>query len=154
MRRIPGAAADLGTTDSLCGSSPWRSPVHADCRMTPQPITASRETLTVIHGGAEIAELRASELLEAATNWYYAAIGPIRVVEVWAAPWQRVVASWLATAAAFGAPVYGICLAGGEDLVAALNARGVRARYRQARKSVVEDAELRATCNGWPVHYV
>jgi hypothetical protein len=120
--------------------------------MTSQPTTASCETLTIIHGGAEIAEHRASELLETVTAWCDAAVGSRRVVEVWAAPWQGAVGSWLATAAVFGAPTY--CLANVDDLVAAMNAQGVAVRYRHARKSRVEDAEVRATCNAWPVHYL
>jgi hypothetical protein len=113
------------------------------------------ETFTVIHGGAEIEERRAAELFDAVRDWATAAeLGVTRVVEVWGPPWRRLLGGFLATAAAAGGPLFILTCPVAEDLVAGWRARGVAVQYRQARQSVVDDAELRAVSQGWPVRYL
>jgi hypothetical protein len=119
------------------------------------PRIVSAETFTVIHGGAEIDESRSRELLDRVSDWAAsAALGVPRVVEVWAPPWKRLLVGCLATAAAAGGPLCVMSLPVADDLVADLKARGVAVRYRQARQSVVDEAELRAVSQGWPVRYI
>jgi hypothetical protein len=119
------------------------------------PRTVSAETFTVIHGGAEIDERLAGELLDAVSDWAAAAgLGAARVVEVWGPPWRRLVAGCLATAAAAGGPLSVMSLPAADDLVAGLRALGIAVRFRQARQSVADDAELRAVSQGWPVRYI
>ena len=60
----------------------------------------------------------------------------------------------LATAAVAGGPLCVMALPVADDRVADLKARGVAVRYRQARQSVVDEAELRAVSQGWPVRYI
>jgi hypothetical protein len=120
--------------------------------LAPRPALAER--FTVIHGGAEIDESMAADLLDSVSNWATAAqLGATRVVEVWGPPWKRLLAGCLITAAAGGGPFYVMSIPAADDLVAGVKARGVAVRYRQARQSVVDDAELRATSQGWPVRY-
>ncbi|HEX4087127.1 MAG TPA: hypothetical protein VHZ33_00350 [Trebonia sp.] len=112
------------------------------------------ERFTVIHGGAEIGEGLAADLLDSVSEWAAsAAPGAARVVEVWGPPWKRWLAGCLITAAAGGGPFYVMSIPAADDLVAGVKARGVAVRYRQARQSVVDDAELRAISLGWPVRY-
>jgi hypothetical protein len=119
------------------------------------PRSARAESFTVIHGGAEIDQRRADELLNAVGDWAAAGErGAVRVVEVWGPPWRQLLAGCLATAAAAGGPLQVMSLPGADDLVAGLKGRGVAVRYRQARQSVVVDAELRAVSRGWPVSYL
>jgi hypothetical protein len=122
------------------------------------PRIISAETFTVIHGGAEIGESRSRELLDVVSDWAAsaasAALGVPRVVEVWGPPWKRLLVGCLATAAAAGGPLCFMSLPVADDLVADLKARGVAVRYRQARQSVVDEAELRAVSQGWPVRYI
>jgi hypothetical protein len=119
------------------------------------PGVVSAETFTVIHGGAEIDESRSRELLDLVSDWAAsAALGVPRVVELWGPPWKRLVLSCLATAAAAGGPLCVMPLPVADDLVADLKARGVAVRYRQTRRSVVDEAELRAVSQGWPVRYI
>jgi hypothetical protein len=119
------------------------------------PRTVSAETFTVIHVGAEIDEGLVGGLLDAVSDWAAAAeLGVTRVVEVWGPPWARLLAGCLATAAAAGGPLCVTSLPVADDLAAGLQARGVAVRYRQARQSVVDDAELRAICQGWPVRHI
>ena len=117
--------------------------------------TVSAETFTVIHGGAEIDESVARELLDAVSDWA-AAAGPgvTRVVAVWGPPWARLLAGFLATAAAAGGAAFVMPLPAADNLVAGLKARGVAVRFRQARQSLVDGAELRAVSQGWPVRYI
>jgi hypothetical protein len=114
----------------------------------------SAKTFTVIHGGGEVDESRSAEILAAVSDWATAELGVTRVVEVWDPPWKRLLAGCLATAAAAGGPLFVVSVPAAEDLVAGLRARGVTVRYRQARQSVVDDAELRAISQGWPVRYI
>lgn len=115
----------------------------------------SAETFTVIHCGAEIDERRSRELLDLVSDWAASAtLGAPRVVELWGPPWKRLLLGCLATAAAAGGPLCFMALPVADDLVADLEARGVAVRYRQARQSVVEEAELRAVSQGWPVRYI
>ncbi len=117
--------------------------------------TVSAETFTVIHGGGEIETSRAGELLAVIGDWTTAAgLGVTRVAEVWGPPWKRLLGGCLATAAAAGGPLFVISVPAAEDLVAGLKARGVAVRYRQVRQSAVDDAELRAISQGWPVRYI
>lgn len=119
------------------------------------PRAALAERFTVIHGGAEIDETLAADLLDAVSDWANAAeLGVTRVVEVWGPSWKRLLAGCLATAAAAGGPLCVMSLPAADDLVAGLKARGVAVRYRQARQSVVDDAELRAISQGWPVRHI
>lgn len=112
------------------------------------------EKFTVIHGGAEIDEGLAADLLDAVSDWASTAeLGATRLVEVWGPPWKRLLVGCLATAAAAGGPFCAISLPAADDLVARVKAQGVAVRYRQARQSVVDDAELRAISQGWPVRY-
>jgi hypothetical protein len=113
------------------------------------------ETFTVIHGGAEIDGRLAGDILDAVSDWAPPAeSGVTPVVEVWGPLWSRLLAGCWATAAAAGGPLYGLSLPVADDLVAGLRARGVAVRYRQARQSVVDDAELRAISQGWPVRHI
>jgi len=122
-------------------------------KLSPRP--GRDETFTVIHGGAEIDQRRADELLNAVGDWAAAGErGTARVVEVWGPPWRQLLAGCLATAAAAGGPLQVMSLPGADDLVAGLKSRGVAVRYRQARQSAVADAELRAISHGWPVSYL
>jgi hypothetical protein len=107
----------------------------------------SVKTFTVIHGGGEVDESRAAEILGAASEWAGA-------VEVWGPVWGRLLAGCLATAAAGGGPLCVTPLPAADDLVAGLKSRGVTVRYRQVRQSAVDDAELRAISQGWPVRYL
>jgi hypothetical protein len=117
--------------------------------------TIPAETFTVIHCGAEIDAGRAGELLDAASDWTTAGgSGVPRIVEVWGLPWSRLLAGCLITAAAGGGPLNVMSLPAADGLVADLKARGVIVRFRQARQSVVDDAELRAVSQGWPLHHV
>ena len=119
------------------------------------PRIVSAETFIVIHGGAEIDESRSRELLDLVSDWAAsAALGVPRVVEVWGPPWKRLLLVWLATAVAAGVPLCVTSLPVADDLVADLKAHGVAVRYRQARQSVVDEAELRAVSQGWPVRYI
>jgi hypothetical protein len=119
------------------------------------PRIVSAETFTVIHGGADIDESRSRELLDLVSDWAAsAAPGVPRVVEVWGPPWKRLLVGCLATGAAAGGPLCFMPLPVADDLVAELKARGVAVRYRQARPSVVDEAELRAVSQGWPVRYI
>ena len=119
------------------------------------PRTVPAEAFTVIHGGAEIDEHLAGELLEAASDWAAAAErGVTRVVEVWGPPWRRLLGNCAAIAAGGGGPLCVLPLPAADDVIAGLKARGVAVRYRQARQSAVNDAELRAICQGWPVRYL
>jgi len=123
--------------------------------MNLSPSTVSAETVTVIYSGAEIDDSLPPEPLEAVTDWATAAgPGVTRAVEVWAAPWRRLVVSCLATAAAFGGPAYAMYLPVADDLAAGMKAIGVAVRHGQARQSVVNDAELRVTCQGCPIRYI
>jgi hypothetical protein len=118
------------------------------------PRAAVVEKFTVIHGGAEIGESLAADLLESVSDWAAAAErGVTRVAEVWGPPWQGLLAGCLITAAAGGGPLCIVTLPAADGLVAGVKARGVAVRYRQARQSVVDDAELRAISQGWPVRY-
>jgi hypothetical protein len=122
--------------------------------LAPHP-PALAEKFTVIHGGAEIDESLTADLIDAVSDWAVAAeCGVTRVVEVWGPPWKRLLAGCLATAAAAGGPLYVISLPAADDLVARVKAQGVAVRYRQARQSVVDDAELRAISQGWPVRHI
>lgn len=113
------------------------------------------ETFTVIHGGAEIDVRRAGEVLDAVSDWATAAkAGVTPAVEVWGPLWRRLLAGCLITAAAGGGPLCIVSLPAVDDLVAGLKARGVAVRYRQARQSVVDEAELRAISQGWPVRHL
>jgi hypothetical protein len=117
--------------------------------------TVSAETFTVIHGGAEIEEGLVGELLAAVSDWTTAGgLGVTRGVEVWGPPWNRLLAGCLTTAAAAGGPLFVISVPAAEDVVAGLKALGVPVRYRQARQAAVDDAELRAISQGWPVRYI
>lgn len=123
--------------------------------MNLSPRIVSAETFTVIHGGAEIDESRSRELLDLVSDWAAsAALGVPRVVEVWGPPWKRLLIGCLATAAAAGGSLCVMSLPVADDLVADLKARGVAVRHRQARQSVVDEAELRAVSQGWPVRYI
>jgi hypothetical protein len=120
--------------------------------LAPRPALA--EKFTVIHGGAEIDESLAADLLQAVSDWVAAAeLGVTRVVEVWGPPWRRLLTGCLITAAAGGGPLCVLSLPAADGLVAAVKARGVAVRYRQARQSVVDDAELRAISQSWPIRY-
>ena len=121
-----------------------------------RPLRAvSHQTFTVIHGGAEIEEGPAGELIAVLSSWAVAAEpGLSRVVEVWGPLWRPLLAACLAAAAGAGGPLCVIAFPAAEDLVAGLRARGVSVRYRQARQSAVDDAELRAVSQGWPVRYI
>ena len=122
--------------------------------LAPRP-PALTEKFTVIHGGAEIDESLAADLLDSVGDWAIAAeLGVARVVEVWGPPWKLLLAGCLAIAAAAGGPFCVISLADVNDLVAGVRARGIAVKYRQARQSVVDDAELRAICQGWPVRHI
>lgn len=122
--------------------------------MNLSPRIVSAETFTVIHGGAEIDESRSRELLDLVSDWAAsAALGVPRVVEVWGPPWKWL-PGCLATAAAAGGSLCVMSLPAADDLVADLKARGVAVRHRQARQSVVDEAELRAVSQGWPVRYI
>ncbi len=119
------------------------------------PRTVPAETFTVIHAGAEIDESVARELLDAVSDWAAAAgLGVTRVVEVWGPPWARLLAGCLATGAAAGGSLFVMPLPAADDLVTGLKARGVAVRFRQARRSLVDGAELRAVSQGWPVRYL
>ncbi len=119
------------------------------------PRTGLAETFTVIHGGAEIDDSAAGELLGAVSDWAAAAgLGVTRVVEVWGPPWRRLLGNCAAIAAGSGAPLVIPPLPAAAGLVAGLQARGVAVRYRQARQSVLNEAELRAVSQGWPVRYL
>lgn len=121
----------------------------------PPARTVSAETFTVIHGGAAIDAGLTAELLGAVSDWAAAAgLDVTRVAEVWGPPWKRLLAGCLATAAAGGGPWCVVSLPVADELVADLKARGVAVRYRQARQSAVDEAELRAVSRGWPVRYV
>jgi hypothetical protein len=112
------------------------------------------KTFTVIHGGGEVDESRAAEILAAASEWAGAEPGVAGAVEVWGPVWRRLLAGCLATAAAGGGSLYVTPLPAADDLVAGLKSRGVTVRYRQVRQSVADDAELRAISQGWPVRYI
>jgi hypothetical protein len=113
------------------------------------------ETFTVIHGGAEIDDSLAGELLSAISDWAAAAgFGVARVAEVWGPPWRRLLVNCASIAAGSGAPLVILPLPAADDLVAALKARGIAVRYRQVRQSVLNEAELRAISQGWPVRYL
>jgi hypothetical protein len=130
-------------------------PQDASGLLNLSPRTVPAETFTVIHGGAEIDVRLAGEILDAISDWATAAeSGVTPVVEVWGPLWRRLLAGCWATAAAAGGPLYGLSLPAADDLVAGLKARGVAVRYRQARQSVVDDAELRAISQGWPVRHM
>jgi hypothetical protein len=73
---------------------------------------------------------------------------------VWGPPWKLLLAGCFAIAAAAGGPFCVISLPDVDDLVAGVRARGIAVKYRQARQSVVDDAELRAICQGWPVRHI
>jgi hypothetical protein len=121
----------------------------------PSPRTVLVETFTVIHGGAAIDDRLAGELLGAVSDWAAAAEpGVTRVVEVWGPPWRRLLGNCAAIAAGSGAPLVIPPLPAADDLVAGLQARGVAVRYRQAGQSVMNEAELRAISQGWPVRYL
>jgi hypothetical protein len=131
------------------GPRSGRGPGNRPARAVPE------ETFTVIHGGAEIEKSRAGELLAAVSDWAAAAdLGVTRVAEVWGLPWKRLLGGCLATAAAAGGPLLALSVPAAEDLVASLRARGVAVRYRQAWQPAVDDAELRAVSQGWPVRYI
>jgi hypothetical protein len=130
-------------------------PQGASGLLNRSPRTALAETFTVIHGGAEISASLAGEIIGAVSDWVTAAEpGVTPVVEVWGPLWRRLLAGCWATAAAAGGPLYGLSLPAADDLVAGLKARGVAVRYRQVRQSVVDDAELRAISQGWPVRHI
>jgi hypothetical protein len=130
-------------------------PPGASGLLNPSPRTVVAETFTVIHGGGEISASLAGEILGAVSDWASAAeSGATPVVDVWGPLWSRLLAGCWATAAAAGGPLYGLSLPVADDLVAGLKARGVAVRYRRARQSVVDDAELRAISQGWPVRHV
>jgi hypothetical protein len=130
-------------------------PRHASGFGKPSPRTVLAETFTVIHGGAEIDDRLAGELLSAASDWAAAAaLGVTRVVEVWGPPGPRLLGNCAAIAAGSGGPLVILPLPAADDLVAGLKARGVAVRYRQARPSVLNEAELRAVSQGWPVRYL
>ena len=130
-------------------------PPAASGLLNPSPRTVLAETFTVIHGGAEIDARLAGEILDAVSDWAMAAeAGGAPVVEVWGPLWRRLLAGCLTTAAAGGGPLCIVSLPAADDLVAGLKARGVAVRYRQTRQSVVDDAELRAISQGWPVRYL
>jgi hypothetical protein len=119
---------------------------------SPRPALAER--FTVIHGGGEIDENLTADLLDAVSAWATAPqSGVPQVVEVWGPPWKRLLAGCLTTAAAGGGPFYVMSVPAADDLVARVKARGVTVRYRRAWQSVVDDAELRAISQGWPVRY-
>jgi hypothetical protein len=119
------------------------------------PRTVEAETFTVIHGGAEIDVRLTGEILDAVSDWATTAeAGVTPAVEVWGPLWRRLLAGCLTTAAAGGGPLCIMSLPAADDLVAGLKARGVAVRYRQARQSVVDDAELRAMSQGWPVRHI
>jgi hypothetical protein len=138
-------------------SGRWARPRPPDARglLNRSPRTALAQTFTVIHCGAEIDARLAGEILDAVSDWAAAAkLGVTPVVEVWGPLWSRLLAGCWATAAAAGGPLYGLSLPVADDLIAGLKARGVAVRYRRARQSVVDDAELRAISQGWSVRYV
>jgi len=113
------------------------------------------ETFTVVHSGAEIDQRLAGELIDAVSDWATAAgLGVTRVVEVWGPPWRRLLACCLATAAVTGGSPCIPSLPAADGLVAGLQARGLAVRYRQARQSLMNEAELRAISQGWPVRYL
>jgi hypothetical protein len=119
------------------------------------PRTVWAETFTVIHGGAEIDVRLVGELLDSVRDWATAAeVGVTPAVEVWGPLWRRLLAGCLTTAAAGGGPLWVMSLPAADDLVAGFKAQGVAVRYRQARQSVVDDAELRAISRGWPVRHI
>jgi hypothetical protein len=127
-------------------------PREASALLSRSPRTVLAETFTVIHGGAEIDVRLAGQILDAASDWAAAAeAGVAPAVEVWGPLWRRLLAGCLATAAAGGGPLCIVSLPAADDLVAGLKTRGVAVRYRQARQSVVDDAELRAMSQRWPV---
>jgi hypothetical protein len=130
-------------------------PRHAGGFVKLSPRTVLVETFTVIHGGAEIDDSRAGDLLSAVSDWA-AAAGPgvTRVVEVWGPPWRRLLVNCAAVAAGSGGPLLIVPLPAADDLVAGLKSRGVAVRYRQVRQSVMNEAELRAISQGWPVRYL
>jgi hypothetical protein len=133
----------------------WLRPRYASGLVNLSPSTAETETFTVIHYGAEIDESRAGELVEAVSAWAAAAeAGVTRAVEIWGPPWRLLLPGCVATAAAAGGSLSIMSLYGADDLISALKARGVPVRYRQARQSLVVDAELRAVCRGWPLRYM
>jgi hypothetical protein len=138
-------------------SARWARPRRQDANelLKRSPHAVLAETFTVIHGGAEISASLAAEILGEVTDWATAAeSGVSPVVEVWGPLWRRLLAGCWATAAAAGGPLYGLALPAADDLVTGLRARGVAVRYRQARQSTVDDAELRAISQGWPVRYI
>ena len=109
------------------------------------PRTVLAETFTVIHGGAEIDESLAGELLGAVTDWAAAAEPGVAPSSKCGA--RRGGGCWRAAGQLpprRGGPLYGLALPAADDLVAGLQARGVAVRYRQARQSVLDEAELRA----------
>lgn len=137
----------------MSGGWPW--PRDESERVNLSPGNPSTQIFTVIHGGAEIDQDRALELLDVVSAWTVAAEpGVTRLVDMWAAPWHRLVVSCVATAAAFGGPVHYMHLPVADDLVARMKARGAAVRHRQARQEVVDDAELWAISHGWPVRYI
>jgi hypothetical protein len=119
-----------------------------------RPRAVSVKTFTLIHGGGEIDDSRAAEILDAASEWAGAEPDAAGAVEVWGPVWGRLLAGCLATAAAGGGPLCVTPLPAADDLVAGLKALGVPVRYRQVRQSAVADAELRAISQGWPVRYL
>jgi hypothetical protein len=130
-------------------------PRHASGFVKLSPRRVLAETFTVIHGGAEIDDSLAGELLSAISDWAAAAgFGVARVAEVWGPPWRRLLVNCASIAAGSGAPLVILPLPAADDLVAGLKARGVAVRYRQVRQSVLNEAELRAISQGWPVRYL
>jgi hypothetical protein len=118
-------------------------------------ITSLTQSFTVIHGGGEIDQGLSLELVEAVSAWTAAAEGGVtRLVDVWAAPWNRLAFGCVGTGTAFGGLACTMYLAAADDLVARVKARGVSVRHRQARQSAVDDAEFRALSAGWPLRYI
>ncbi len=123
--------------------------------MAAAPRVLPVERFTVIHGGARIDAGTSRALVEAAHSWSLAAErGVTRVVEVWASPWSWFLPSCQAVSVAAGGPIWTVSVPVADDLVADLRAIGVRVRHRRARQSQVDQAELRAVCQGWPVRYL
>ncbi len=130
-------------------------PRPATAWLTSSPPSGVPEIFTVIHRGDAFDPARALELVEAVTTWAAAAEpGGSRSVDVWAAPWNRLTSGCLATVIAFGAPFCNLHLPVADDLVAKMSARGVAVRHRRARQSAIDDAELRAISQGWPIDYL
>lgn len=118
-------------------------------------VTARVEMFTVIHCGARIDEDATRELVDLAGSWSHAAgPGVTRLIEVWASPWSWLLPSCLAMSGSAGGTMWPAPLPVADDLVAGIRATGVTVRHRRARQSLVDQAELWAMSQGWPVRYV